>query len=387
MNTHPQKYHLIIAILAIWATAATLALIVSKTDPDVVWTAEQESVVTEPANAFPEESAEAAELVSSQAASPAGTAETVATAGVPAKAEPEPRLASKKAKQPRPPLATFHDVGEICIDAQTGDFLTGTAPDAPCPPASVTKVMTLYLVFDALDRGQISLDDIVTVSKRAEDMGGTQLYLSAGEQASVRDLIFGLMLQSANDGAVALAEHVSGNVEAFVQKMNETARELGMTKTHFVTPHGLPPSRKLKNADKDLTTARDLATLTCHLLRRFPDALEYSSTRTREFPANAKRSKPMPMSNHNKLLIYFEGCDGFKTGWTNDGASIVTTASRGNKRVIAVVLGGLVKNRRGEIDAKTSQVERNQRAAELMYRGFEMLDVLKYEATPYSSAK
>lgn len=378
MNEPDKKLYLAIAVLLVWAIAATVALVVR----------EPKIVIVE--NSVPAESVESS--VPATASVPATSKSARKTPVVkneePEIAQvvvlaPEPQLATRQAKKPRKPLASFRDVGEICIDAQTGKFLTGTRPDAPCPPASVTKVMTFYLVLDAIEKGQIKLDDIVTTSRRAEEMGGTQLYLSAGEQANVSEMLYGLMLQSANDGAVALAEHVSGNVEKFVELMNATARELGMNNTRFATPHGLPPSRKLKNAPKDLSTARDLAILTYNLIKRFPQALDYTATKTRYFPANAKRKEPMPMLNHNKLLTYFEGCDGFKTGWTNDGASIVTTASRGNTRVIAVVLGGLVKNRKGQIDAKTSQVERNQRAAELMYTGFQMLDVLKYEPTPH----
>lgn len=377
---------LIIVVLAIWAVSATIALFFR--EPKVVFV--EKSVPAEIADVPAEienlpEQAEAAQAAIVEAEPAPAEAEIV-----PAKVSeivPAPQPALYRAKKPRKPLDSFRDIGEICIDAKTGKFLTGTNPDAPCPPASVTKIMTFYLTLDAIERGAVKLDDLVTASARAEAMGGTQLYLSRGEQATVRELLYGLMLQSANDGAVALAEHVCGNVETFVEKMNQTAKDMGMKNTHFTTPHGLPPSRKIANAEKDLSTARDLAILTKNLLGRFPDALQYTATKTRNFPANSKRAKPMPMLNHNKLLTYFDGCDGFKTGWTNDGASIVTTASRGNERVVAVVLGGLVKNRKGQIDAKTSQTERNQRAAELMYRGFEMLDVLKYTPTPYAVKK
>lgn len=289
-------------------------------------------------------------------------------------------------KAPRKALAAFRSAGEICVDAETGAMLAGTNIRYKCPPASVTKIMTLYLVLEALESGKISLNDTVLASKRAYGMGGTQLNLDIDEPCKIEDLIYGLMLQSANDAAVALAEALNGNVEDFVVEMNRKAEELGLANTRFSTPHGLPPDRKDRAAGKkaDMTTAEDLAKLSVALIKRFPDSLLYSSTITRSYPANAKRKLPMPMKNHNRLLEIFEGCDGLKTGWTNAGASIVTTASRGNKRVIAVVLGGLVKNKKGEIDAKTSQRERNQRAAELMYRGFQVLDVLRYEPTPYN---
>lgn len=291
----------------------------------------------------------------------------------------------RAAKPPRKTLDIFHAEGEICVDAETGEMLAGTNIRRRCPPASVTKIMTLYLVLEALENGKIRSDSVVPASRRAYGMGGTQLNLDVGEPCKIEELLYGLMLQSANDAAVVLAETVSGSVENFVAEMNRTAQTLNLKNTHFETPHGLPPSRKERAAGKrpDETTAEDLAKLSVALLKRFPESLKYSATITRFYPANEKRPKPMPMKNHNKLLESFDGCDGLKTGWTNDGASIVTTASRGNKRVIAVVLGGLVKNKKGDIDAKTSQRERNQRAAELMYRGLKKLDVLNQAPTPF----
>lgn len=295
--------------------------------------------------------------------------------------------AGRVPKAPRKTLSIFRSAGEICVDAETGKMLAGTNIRRQCPPASVTKIMTLYLVLEALEAGKISLNDTVLASKRAYGMGGTQLNLDVDEPCRIEDLIYGLMLQSANDAAVVLAETLCGNVEDFVADMNKKAEELGLSNTRFATPHGLPPSSRERNAGKraDMTTAEDLAKLSVALIKRFPESLRYSSTIVRNYPENTKRKLPMPMKNHNRLLEIFEGCDGLKTGWTNAGASIVTTASRGNKRVVAVVLGGLVKNKKGEIDAKTSQRERNQRAAELMYQGFKSLDVLRYEPTPFKN--
>lgn len=287
-------------------------------------------------------------------------------------------------KAPRKTLDIFHAAGEICVDAETGKMLAGTNIRRRCPPASVTKLMTLYLTLEAIQSGKIAEDTRVLASKRAYGMGGTQLNLDVDEPCRIDELIYGLMLQSANDAAVVLAETISGSVEDFVAAMNRKAELLDLKNTRFETPHGLPPSRKERAAGKrsDMTTAEDLAKLSIALIKDFPDSLKYAATITRYYPANEKRPKPMPMKNHNRLLETFEGCDGLKTGWTNDGASIVTTASRGNRRVIAVVLGGLVKNKKGDIDAKTSQRERNQRAAELMYRGLQELDALRYAPTP-----
>ncbi|MGN0884728.1 MAG: D-alanyl-D-alanine carboxypeptidase family protein [Candidatus Spyradosoma sp.] len=346
-----------------------------------------------PAAALPPESAV-------PPAAPPSAPEDAPEQGVPAeppRSEPaEPTAGTpvpvRVARIPRPPrkaLKSFRDAGEICVDAETGRMLAGTNVRRRCPPASVTKLMTLFLTLEALDAGKISLTDVVPASRRAYSMGGTQLNLDTGEPCRIEELIYGLMLQSANDAAVVLAETVSGSVEDFVAAMNAKARELGLYDTRFATPHGLPPSRRERaaGASPDLTTAEDLAKLSVALLKRFPNALRYASTITHPYPANEKRKAVMWLKNHNRLLETFEGCDGLKTGWTNDGASIVTTASRGNRRVIAVVLGGLVKNAKGEIDAKTSQRERNQRAAELMYRGLLALDAMQYAPTPFREGK
>lgn len=298
---------------------------------------------------------------------------------------PPARKATMPAKVPRKTSPAFQSTGEICVDARTGRILSGKDQQAKGAPASVTKLMTLFVVLDAVERKKMALDDVVTASARAQSMGGTQIYLAAGERCVARDLLYALIVESANDAAVALAEHLCNSVEEFVELMNKEAAELGMANTKFCSPHGLPPSKKQRAAGMlgDMTTAEDLAKLGVALVTRFPGSLEFCSARTKEFPENSMRKKPLGMRNHNKLLSLFAGCDGLKTGWINAGASIVATASRGNVRVISVVLCGQVKNKKGEVDSDASQLERNQRAAELMYEGFRALDVLQYEPTPY----
>ena len=302
----------------------------------------------------------------------------------PVPAAAAPQLASKPAKAPRPAMKSFYCAGQICIDADTGAVLSEHNSLVRHPPASVTKLMTIFLVLDAVDAGTIRLSTPVVASRNAQETGGTQVYLAEGEVNTVEDLLYALMLQSANDAAVALAEHVGGSVENFVAEMNRKAAELGLSRTKFSTPHGLPISKKDSAAGKkpDLTCAADLATLSRALIKAHPNVFRYTAAKTKVFRDGKFGVQPLPMSNHNKLLTYFPGCDGLKTGWTNAGASIVTTASRGNRRVIAVVLGGIVPAAGGGVDAKTSQRERNQRAAELMFDGFKKIDVLKYEPTP-----
>ena len=294
-------------------------------------------------------------------------------------------LARVAAKAPRPASKKFSCAGQICIDAETGKILSGRNANVRHPPASVTKLMTLFLVLDAVRAGKVELTTPVEASLRAQNMGGTQVHLAAGEINTVDDLLYALMLQSANDAAVALAEKISGSVEIFVDAMNAKARELGLEGTKFSTPHGLPISKKERAAGKlpDMTTAADLAKLSRALIKTYPRVFRYSAAKTKMFREFRIGVKPLPMGNHNALLKLFPGCDGLKTGWTNAGASIVTTASRGNRRVIAVVLGGIVPGaQKGSVDAKASQQERNQRAAELMFDGLRQLDALKYEPTP-----
>jgi D-alanyl-D-alanine carboxypeptidase (penicillin-binding protein 5/6) len=294
-------------------------------------------------------------------------------------------LARIAAKAPRPASKKFSCAGQICIDADTGKILSGRNANVRHPPASVTKLMTLFLVLDAVRDGTVALTTPVEASLRAQNMGGTQVHLAAGEINTVDDLLYALMLQSANDAAVALAEKISGSVEVFVDAMNAKARELGLENTKFSTPHGLPISKKERAAGKlpDMTTAADLAKLSRALIKTYPRVFRYSAAKTKMFREFRIGVKPLPMGNHNALLKLFPGCDGLKTGWTNAGASIVTTASRGNRRVIAVVLGGIVPGaQKGSVDAKASQRERNQRAAELMFDGLRQLDALKYEPTP-----
>lgn len=319
-----------------------------------------------------------------QASAPQPKTPAVATVAVPA--QKPPTLARVPAKAPRPAMKQFSCAGEICIDADTCEVLFGKNENVRHPPASVTKLMTIFVVLDAVSSKKIRISDAVIASQRAQDTGGTQVYLAKGEVNTVDDLLYALMLQSANDAAVALAEYVSGNVPAFVDEMNRKARELGLFQTVFSTPHGLPVSKKERAAGvlPDMTTAADLAKLSRALIAEHPEVFRYSAARSKKFRENRFGVQALPMKNHNKLLELFPGCDGLKTGWTNAGASIVTTASRGNKRVIAVVLGGIVPAAKSGVDSKTSQRERNQRAAELMFNGLKKIDALKYEPTPVS---
>lgn len=225
-------------------------------------------------------------------------------------------------------------VGAIVIDADTGKVVFEDNADAQGYPASMIKLMNLLIILDAVRADHISLDDQITVSARVSRMGGSQVYLKEKEVFPLEELIYAMMVQSANDAALALAVHYTGSMEVFVELMNKKAQEIGMHHTKFYSVHGLPPSRGKK---PDVTTARDMAKLSRELLK-YPEALKYTSTRVREFRPDAP--EPFIMRTHNHLLKDFEGCDGLKTGYFYAaGFSIAATAQKNEARAIAVVLG------------------------------------------------
>ncbi len=235
-------------------------------------------------------------------------------------------------------------VSAIVIDADTGEPLFVKDALKKTYPASVLKLMDLYVILDLVQKGKLGLSDVVTASEEAYRMGGSQVYLDVGEQFTVDDLLYALMIASANDAAVALAEHIAGSKEAFVQLMNEKARELGMKDTRFSSVHGLPPT---EGQEPDITTARDMATL-CRALVKMPGALTYTSTKQRGF-----RNDSFTMQTHNSLLQRTPGCDGLKTGYFRlAGYSIAATAERNGKRIIAVVMGSEKRQTRDDHAAR-----------------------------------
>ncbi len=246
-------------------------------------------------------------------------------------------------------------VGAILVEADTGKVLFEREAERSTYPASVTKLMTLLVVLEHVEAGLVGLTDRVRVTGEAARTGGSRVYLREGEVFTVDDLLYALMVQSANDAAVALAAHVGGSKTAFVAKMNAKAQALAMTSTRYSSPHGLPPTG---GQEPDLTTARDVAILARALLREHPEALRYTSARQRAF-----RGGSLTLRTHNRLLESFAGCDGLKTGYfSRAGYSIAATASRDGTRLIAVVLG-----------SRQSRV-RDREAAALLAQGFQTAD-------------
>lgn len=231
----------------------------------------------------------------------------------------------------------------ILIDASTGSILFEKNSHEKLPPASITKIMTLLLVMEALEEGKIQLNDVVRVSEKAASMGGSQIFLEPGEQMSVHELLKGVAIGSANDATVALAEFIAGTEERFVQMMNQKVKELGLKETHFVNTNGLP-------AKDHYSSAHDIAMMSRELLK-YQRITHY--TRVYEDYLRQKSKKPFWLVNTNKLVRFYPGMDGLKTGFTQEAKyCLAGTAKRDQMRIIAVVMG--------EPDIKTRNAEMTQ---------------------------
>lgn len=262
------------------------------------------------------------------------------------------RLSAKDARAPY--------VGAIVVDAESGDVLFEDRADVTNPPASMTKLMTFAVLHDKLADGSIKLDTPVTVNRDearfAMKSDSTAVWLKEKETFPIEELIYAMLIQSANDAALVLARAAAGTPEAFIELMNAKARALGMTRTTFRTPHGLTKGRADPGAS-DLTSPRDYAILSRYLVQA-TDVLKYTSIKSRPFGAG-QRTQLVDMRNHNHLLGKFAGLDGLKTGYTaSAGFCLAATATRSGRRVIAVVMGGP--------DSKT----RDLKVIDLLERGF-----------------
>lgn len=222
----------------------------------------------------------------------------------------------------------------VLMEASTGVIIYEKDADTPRPPASVTKVMTMLLIFDALADGAIQLEDEVTVSEYAASMGGSQVFLEAGEVQTVDTLLKCIAVASANDACVAMAEYISGNEEEFVSRMNRRAKELGMEDTKFVNCNGL-------DAEGHLTSAGDIARMSRELITEYPQVHDYSMIWMEDIThRTAQGSSKFGLTNTNKLVRQYEYTTGLKTGSTGDaGFCISATAEKNGIELIAVVMG------------------------------------------------
>ncbi|MGC9456774.1 MAG: D-alanyl-D-alanine carboxypeptidase family protein [Halothiobacillaceae bacterium] len=227
---------------------------------------------------------------------------------------------------PMPSAPVLSARSYLLMDFDSGQVLVEKNADEPMEPASITKLVSTYVIFQALERGDISLEDEVLISERAWRKGGSKMFIEVGDRVSVENLLQGVIVQSGNDATIALAEHVSGSVEAFVQEMNATARRLGMNASQFMNTTGWP-------AEGHVMSARDIATIMAAIIRDFPD--QYARYSQKEFTWNEIRQH-----NRNRLLWRDPSVDGGKTGHTSSaGYCLVASAQREATRMIAVVLG------------------------------------------------
>ena len=215
----------------------------------------------------------------------------------------------------------------ILMEESTGNILYESNPDERLPIASVTKVMTMLLIMEAVDSGKISLDDMVTVSENAMSYGGSTMFLETGEQLTVNDMLKGIAVASANDGCVAMAEHLAGSESAFVDMMNEKAKKLGMENTHFMNTNGL-------DEDDHYSSARDVAIMSRELMKH-ETIFNYTS-----IWMDTLRGGKFQLANTNKLIRFYDGANGLKTGSTSKALCCLSAAAKRNDmQLIAVVLG------------------------------------------------
>ena len=222
----------------------------------------------------------------------------------------------------------------ILLEVSTGKVIYEKNADQVCSPASITKIMTLLLIFEALDKGEIKLDDEVITSEHAQSMGGSQVFLEAGELQTVETLIKCIAVASGNDAAAAMAEHLAGSEEAFVGRMNEKAQQLGMTNTAFEDCCGLTDS------DGHHTSARDVAIMSRELVYRYPGVYRYTGIWMEDIThTTARGSSPFTLSSTNKLLKQYQWATGLKTGFTNKAKFCLSaTARRDDVELIAVIM-------------------------------------------------
>ena len=256
--------------------------------------------------------------------------------------------------------------GAVLMEKETGTVIYSRDPDTRRSPASITKIMTLILIFDAIREGTLHLEDSITTSAYARSMGGSQVFLEEGEKQTAETMIKCIVIASGNDASVAMAEHVAGTEQAFVERMNERAKDLGMKNTHFVDCCGLTESQE------HYTTPYDIALMSRELISRYPEVLTYSSVWMEDIThVTARGSSAFGLTNTNKLLRSYDGCIGLKTGSTGKAKFCVSAAAkRGDITLISVIMAGL--------DSKI----RFANAATLLNYGFGICRIYKDEEPP-----
>lgn len=263
---------------------------------------------------------------------------------------------------------SLHAKSAILVEESTGKVIYENNADEQLKPASMTKIMSLILIMEALENNKISLTDEVVISKDASDMGGSQVYVNEGEIYKVEELLKGVTIASANDAVVALAEKVAGSKERFVELMNQKARELNLNNTNFMNPHGLD--------DKNhYSSARDMSIMAKELLKH-SEILKYSSKYEDYF--KKKDGSSIWLVNTNKLVKFYDGMDGLKTGYTSSaGYCLTATASRNNLRFISVVMGEESIENRTEDTLKLLNYGFNTIKKEIIMKKDTLMDIKK----------
>ncbi|MGS2743779.1 D-alanyl-D-alanine carboxypeptidase family protein [Halomonas sp. LS-001] len=281
----------------------------------------------------------------------AGVLTTALSVTVSAQSIPQPQMII-----PSPPQLAAKSW--ILMDADSGRVLAQEVPDERLPPASLTKLMTAYLVERELDRGSIQSDDMVNISEKAWRTGGSKMFVEVGTQVSVDDLLHGIIIVSGNDASVAMAEHLAGGEVPFADLMNQHATRLGMHNTNFENPTGLP-------GDNHYSSARDMALLAQYIINDYPEHYAIYSQRTFSFGG-------IDQPNRNRLLWRDPTVDGLKTGWTTEaGYGLVASAERDGMRLISVVMG---------TNSEEARAQETQKLLSYGYRFFETLPIYEDDA-------
>ena len=259
----------------------------------------------------------------------------------------------------------------ILIESTTNKILYEKDADIKKAPASMTKIMSMILIMDAIHNGSLTLEDKVLISENASSMGGSQVYLNTGDSYKVKELLKSIAIASANDAVVAMAEKVGGTEEKFVSMMNEKCKELGCTHTNFVNPHGL-------DAEGHFSSARDMALMGNYLVKNYPEILEYTSI-YEDYLQRPDGSNTW-LVNTNKLVRFYEDVDGLKTGFTSTaGYCLTATASKNNMRLVSVVMGVDTSDNRTSDTVKLLNYGFNSYKLTTIYEKNKIIDEVRVE--------
>ncbi len=273
---------------------------------------------------------------------------------------------------------TEYTTSAILIEASTGNVLYEMEPDLALAPASMTKIMSMALIMDAIKDGKFTLEDSVVISENASSMGGSQVYLNTGEKYKVKDLLKAIAVSSANDAVVAMSEKVAGTTEKFVEAMNEKCSELGCTNTTFKNPHGL-------DTEGHVSSARDMSLIARYLINNYPEILDYTSI-YEDYLQRPDGSNTW-LVNTNKLVRFYEDVDGLKTGYTqNAGYCLTATAQKNNMRLISVVMGVDTSDNRTSDTVKLLNYGFNSYKLAIIYKKDKVIDKALVERGKKESA-